>query len=102
MSRYTRQLRKQAKAKAAKQQRNNGFSSGTALLEPPPSARLSPDDDLDLARSEPDDAWTEPDSQDNLPAAEVQAQEARSRETAPLGTGPTDTTPVLPQAKASQ
>ena len=66
MSRYTRQLRKQAKAKAAKQQRNNGFSSGTALLEQPPSARLSPDDDLDLARSEPDDAWTEPDSQDNL------------------------------------
>ena len=102
MSRYTRQLRKQAKAKAAKQQRNNGFSSGTALLEPPPSARLSPDDDLDLAGSEPDDAWTEPDSQVDLPAAEVQAQEARSRETAPLGTGPTDTTPVLPQAKASQ
>ena len=87
MSRYTRQLRKQAKAQAAKQRKHNGFSSGTALLEPPPSARLSPDDDLDLAGSEPDDAWTEPDSQVDLSAADVQAPEARSRGTAPLGTG---------------
>lgn len=111
MSRHTRWLRKQAKAKAAEQPQNAGFSGGTALLDRPRAPRLSPDDDLDLGEPAPPEAWTETDSPQS-PAAEVgPAREAHPRRPAeiataeiatdklargPLGTLPPDNPPVLP------
>ncbi|MFN7803635.1 MAG: hypothetical protein ACK5TO_06460, partial [Planctomycetaceae bacterium] len=86
MSRHTRWLRKQAKAKAAEQPQNAGFSGGTALLDRPRAPRLSPDDDLNLGEPAPQEAWTDTDSPQS-PAAEVgPAREAHPRRPAEIAT----------------
>ncbi|HBH50671.1 MAG TPA: hypothetical protein DDY91_02140, partial [Planctomycetaceae bacterium] len=96
MSRQTRWLRKQARAKAGAQPQNNGFSTGTALLDPPGSAPRSPDNDLDPRESDHDNSWTDADCEDVAAAGEVQARDGGARTALS-----DDTTPVHPDAKAS-
>jgi hypothetical protein len=96
MSRHTRWLRKQAKAKAAEQQRNNGFSGGTAVLDRPGTNGHSLDEDFELGSPEPDEGWTETDFEEPAVATDVQAREGSGPVAEPV-----DTTPVLTQAKAS-
>jgi len=59
MSRHTRALRKQARAQAAAQRSNHGFSGGTALLDPPESSALGSDQDLAGGELDTPAGWTE-------------------------------------------
>ena len=60
MSRYTRMVRKQAKARAAGKAQNGGNSGGTAVLDRPPSTVGRAGASRDRAESDPAETWLSP------------------------------------------
>jgi len=102
MSRHTRWLRKQARAKSAKEGQNCGFSGGTAVLDRPESVPVGLGDDGDLPRQEQDSPWTATDLVAVDTAGDVAARDQRSsgQETPAHEVGPRAALPVLPQSQA--
>ena len=100
MSRHTRWLRKQARAKAAEQQQNDGFSGGTAVLDRPRTARLSPEEDLELNEPDREEDWRGTEVDEPAVATDVQARQKAPPAAAPVAP-PADPPPVVARAKAS-